>query len=301
MVHALNYSIAKKINLLPWLLLLFSFVLLNGCATKSHRDGPPPFQVDETKIADATPKAEPLAKYGNMPSYRVRGKRYYVMKSAKNYRERGTASWYGMKFHKQRTSSGEPYNLAAMTAAHKTLPLPTYVEVTNLSNNKKVIVKVNDRGPFASDRILDLSYVAAKKLGMAGHGTAHVEVRAITPGEAASQPNLWAKKREITPLFEGKSSTSSTTKTYASKSPAVNKSDALYLQVGAFKNRQYAENLRKKIMPMTSSSKVQITHTAQAKSGFYRVKIGPFTNVAQANQMSQKLRDMGLEPRNAKV
>lgn len=296
MVQMLNYSIAKKVHLLPWLLLLFSFILLSGCATKSHRDGPPSFHVDETKVADATPKAEPLAKYGNMPSYRVYGKRYYVMKSAKNYHERGTASWYGMKFHKQRTSSGEPYNVAAMTAAHRTLPLPTYVEVTNLANNKKVIVKVNDRGPFASNRILDLSYVAAKKLGMVGHGTANVDVKAITPGEAASQPNLWAKKREIAPLFEGKSSTP---KTYAAASPTVKKSDPLYLQVGAFKNRQYAENLRKKIMPMTSSSKVQITHTAQAKSGFYRVKIGPFTNVAQANQMSQKLRDMGLQPRDA--
>src|SRR3990167_10024829 len=161
--------------------LLFTALLLSSCTHVARQDGPPNFYVDETKIPNAVPKAEPLAKYGNMQSYRVFGKRYFTLKSNRNYDEIGTASWYGTKFHAQRTSSGARYNMLAMTAAHKSLPLPTYVQVTNLTNGKKIIVKVNDRGPFEGNRIIDLSYVAAKKLGMLGHGTALVRVKSIDP------------------------------------------------------------------------------------------------------------------------
>ncbi len=160
-------------------LLLFA-VLLSSCS-HVRRDGPPNFYVDETKIPNAVPKAEPLAKYGNMKKYYVNGQCYRVMKTSKHYSATGIASWYGTMFHSRRTSSGEPYNMLAMTAAHKTLPLPTYVRVTNLNNHREIIVKVNDRGPFKSNRIIDLSYVAAKKLGMLGRGTAHVRVTAIDP------------------------------------------------------------------------------------------------------------------------
>lgn len=158
-------------------------MLLNGCSTVSRKDGPPPYPVDETKIPNAVPKKEALSKYGNYDTYHVFGKAYHTLKTAKNYEEQGTASWYGTKFHSVRTSSGERYNMLAMTAAHKTLPLPTYVQVTNLKNGKKVIVKVNDRGPFEGNRLIDLSYVAAKKLGMIGHGTALVDVKALDPDQ----------------------------------------------------------------------------------------------------------------------
>jgi rare lipoprotein A len=162
-------------------IVILFMLLLAGCAFTRHKDGPPNYYVDVSKIPNATPKVEPRARYGNLPSYTVFGKRYYTLKSSKGYQAIGTASWYGTQFHSLRTSSGERYNMLGMTAAHKTLPLPTYVQVTNLKNHRQVIVKVNDRGPFASNRIIDLSYVAAKKLGMLGHGTATVEVKAIDP------------------------------------------------------------------------------------------------------------------------
>ena len=171
----------RLLAFLRYILLPTCFMLLLSSCSHVRRDGPPDFYVDETKIPNAKPKVEPRAKLGNMNCYRVKGRTYHVMKSSKNYDEIGTASWYGTLFHGQRASDGERYNMLAMTAAHKTLPLPTYVEVTNLHNHKKIIVKVNDRGPFRNDRLIDLSYVAAKKLGMIGHGTATVEVKAIDP------------------------------------------------------------------------------------------------------------------------
>lgn len=161
-------------------LLIGLLLTLSACSTV-RRDGPPNYNVDVSRIPDASPKVEPLSKYGNLASYRVFGKQYHVMKSSKDYEEQGIASWYGTKFHAQRTSNGERYNMLAMTAAHKSLPLPTYVQVTNLKNGRKVIVRVNDRGPFEGNRVIDLSYVAAKKLGMLGHGTAYVDVKAIDP------------------------------------------------------------------------------------------------------------------------
>jgi rare lipoprotein A len=130
-------------------------------------------------IPDAVPKYEPRSRYGNPPSYEVFGKRYYVLSSGVGYIERGVASWYGPGFHKVRTSTGEPYDMYAMTAAHKTLPLPAYVRVTNLQNGRSVVVRVNDRGPFVANRIIDLSYTAAAKLDMLRNGTAMVEIRSI--------------------------------------------------------------------------------------------------------------------------
>lgn len=176
------------------LIILLLIALLSACSTttKPVKDGPPPFDVDVSKIPDAVPRKEPLSRIGNKPRYTVFGRCYAVMPSSKNFVEYGIASWYGTKFHARRTSNGERYNMLAMTAAHKFLPLPTYVQVTNLSNCRRVIVKVNDRGPFEANRIIDLSYVAAKKLGILGRGTAYVEVRAIDP------ERYWAKRRKIT-------------------------------------------------------------------------------------------------------
>ena len=127
------------------------------------------------------PVKEPYSRYGNPDSYKVEGRQYKILRSASGYKERGVASWYGTKFHKQRTSSGDAYNMYAMTAAHKTLPLPSYVRVKNLENGRQAVVRVNDRGPFRHDRIIDLSYAAAVKLGLLPKGTARVEVESIVP------------------------------------------------------------------------------------------------------------------------
>jgi len=155
--------------------------LLSGCSTTGGRDSVSGDFFDPFGIPDAVPKAEPKSKYGNPESYVVFGKRYYTKGSSKGYVERGLASWYGKKFHGQRTSSGERYDMYAMTAAHKTLPLPTYARVTNVTNGRSAVVKINDRGPFHGNRIIDLSYSAARKLGVVAKGTAMVEIRAIDP------------------------------------------------------------------------------------------------------------------------
>lgn len=149
-------------------------VFLSGCMLA----GQPP---DDASTADAVPKSEPRSKFGNPPFYTALGRRYTVLASADGYVARGVASWYGPDFHGKRASSGETYNMYTMTAAHPTLPLPSYVKVTNLENGRSAIVRINDRGPFKSDRIIDLSYAAARKLGVWQNGTAFVEVRAITP------------------------------------------------------------------------------------------------------------------------
>lgn len=178
MMTALAKQIVKKIRFLS--MLFFFTLLISGCVAHHRKDGPPPFPVDVSKIHNAVPKVEPLSRIGNKP-YTVFGKHYQVLKSRKNYVAIGVASWYGTQFHHHRTSNGEWYNMLAMTAAHRTLPLPTYVQVTNLRNGLRIIVKVNDRGPFEKNRLIDLSYVAAKKLGMADRGTALVEVKALDP------------------------------------------------------------------------------------------------------------------------
>jgi rare lipoprotein A len=189
------------------LILLVTLVLVSGCSSKfrpKQYDGPPKhIPKNLLRTPNAVPKLEPKSRRGNYfgksksNSYVARKRRYHVMHSSKGYRARGLASWYGTKFHGRKTSSGEHYNMFDMTAAHRTLPLPSYVKVTNLHNQKSVIVKVNDRGPFHGNRLIDLSYVAAAKLGMLGHGTAHVEIKSIDPRDHAK---MLAKKpsRKVT-------------------------------------------------------------------------------------------------------
>tara|TARA_Y100000588_G_C14203748_1_gene903685 strand:- start:459 stop:1283 length:825 start_codon:yes stop_codon:yes gene_type:complete len=149
-------------------------------AKERLKDGPPSFKSKKTQTS-AYPKLEPYSRYGNRASYDVDGRQYHVLASSHGYKARGIASWYGTKFHQKNTSSGESYDLYAMTAAHKTLPLPTYVKVKNIVNNREVVVKVNDRGPFHENRIIDLSYGAAKKLDILEKGTGLVEIEAIHP------------------------------------------------------------------------------------------------------------------------
>ncbi len=204
--------------------LVACFFFIAACTTvKPHhgdQDYAPSHDVDVQALRDAVPKQEPRSKYGNPKSYCVLGHTYRVMASSYGFRERGIASWYGMKFNKKRTSSGEIYNLYAMTAAHKTLPLPTYVRVVNLQNRRSCVVKVNDRGPFKQDRILDLSYAAARKLGVFEHGTALVEITALDPSHPRGNLNL---------------------------PTSLGRTPHLYLQVGAFASKNNADAFRMKV------------------------------------------------------
>ncbi len=257
--------------------LFFLTLMLSACSTttaKRHRyslrhDAPPCFKVNCDKIPDAVPKAEPFSKRGNPKSYVVLGRRYYVLKSSQGYCARGTASWYGMKFHRFHTSNGETYDVSGMTAAHKTLPLPTYLQVHNLRNGKKVIVKVNDRGPFSHNRLIDLSYAAAKKLGMAGTGTAPVEIRAITPG--------------TTCLIARNTTSQSTSSTQ----------NWPYIHLGIFKQRSQAQKLALQIKNWTHSS-VRIAKTPINQRLYYQVVVGPLSNVKSSKQLRHQLQLAGL-------
>jgi len=270
-----------------WSFLLLLCMQLVGCSAHHYsKDGPPPFDVDVSKIPDAVPKPEPKSKFGNPPSYVALGKRYYVLKSSHNFEEKGTASWYGMKFHKQRTSSGEPYDLTAMTAAHRTLPLPTYALVTNLKNGKHVVVKINDRGPFADNRVMDLSYAAAKKLGITGHGTGYVDIKAIDPYHP--ELVLDSVKTNTTPISTPPV-TQNTTTILASAANQQHK----YLQMGAFSSQENAQKLANRLSEYSS-------YPAHIKAGelngqtIYRVQIGPMPSVASSTQLVAKLENAGL-------
>jgi rare lipoprotein A len=171
--------------------IVMTLLILSGCGSSPRPggyykdDGPherPPANLD--RVADAVPRTEPLHKYANRP-YEALGKRFVPMTSLQPFKQRGMASWYGKRYHGQKTSSGEVYDMYAMTAAHPTLPIPSYARVTSVANGKSVVVRINDRGPFKSDRVIDLSYVAAHKLGYIQAGQARVEVEAIVPGRNA--------------------------------------------------------------------------------------------------------------------
>ena len=184
----MNNKIRKNLTIL-WIV-VFCLTQLSGCSSSLgyKKDGPINF-LNPSQIADATPKAEPLSKYGNK-SYRMGNHHYHVLKSAKDYKIQGIASWYGAKFNGHTTSSHEKYDLFGMTAASPTLPLPTYIKVKNLKNGKEAILRVNDRGPFRNNRILDVSYAAAKKLDFVHRGIARVEITVIDPKQWQPQNKL---------------------------------------------------------------------------------------------------------------
>ncbi len=270
-------NLRARISHIAFIMLFLCLTLLTACSTV-RKDGPPRYDIDVSHIPDAKPKVEALSRIGNKP-YVVFGKRYYVMNSSKNYKERGIASWYGTKFHARHTSSGERYNMLAMTAAHRSLPLPTYVQVKNLHNGRKIIVKVNDRGPFESGRLIDLSYAAAKKLGMVGHGTTRVEVTAI-------DPRAYHRESTHAPVFLAKNTKHHTP-------PATHQAkQTVYLQVGAFSNRTYAEKLQKRIQSVIHSP-VHITKLQKSKI-LYCVRIGPIYDQASVSKINQQLNSLGL-------
>ena len=261
-------------------IILFSALFLQACSSSSryniNQDHGPSNPVDVSEVSNAVPKAEPRSKYGNPKNYKVLGKWYSVRQSSKGYTKKGIASWYGKKFHGHRTSSGETYDMYAMTAAHKTLPLPTYVRVTHLENGKSVIVKINDRGPFHDNRIIDLSYSAAKKLGVTAKGTGAVEVVAI-------DPETYQKKEPYKPNVNRPSALS----TYPAKS-----NYKLYLQVGAFISQQNANKLHQRLSRMFKQQ--QIHSDFASEKNVYRVRIGPLASVAIADKLSVYLNNKGI-------
>ncbi len=270
-------------------------LLLAGCGSlpryaPPQADGAPGYQVDLSAIPDAVPRPEPRSKYGNPDAYVVAGRRYQVLADSHGYVERGIASWYGTKFHGRRAAMGEPYDMFAMTAAHKTLPLPTYVEVTNLQNGRKVIVKVNDRGPFKANRIIDLSYAAAVKLGITGTGL--VEIRAIDP--QAWQRERQARRPAAKQSPHPKPATPPALPTSASaKTQAAPEQAALYLQIGAFAERRNAELLRQRLQEL-APGKIRIVHNDSSAQPLYRVHIGPIPSIEDADRMTRTLATMGL-------
>jgi peptidoglycan lytic transglycosylase len=227
-------------------LVTFLTLLMVSCGG-DIKDGPPPRDIDVNNIPDAVPRFEPITRAGNKSPYVVLGKKYYVLPSFKNYRDRGKASWYGTKFHGNTTSNGETYNMYSMTAAHKTLPIPCYVQVTNLDNGRRAVVRVNDRGPFHDDRIIDLSYAAAKKLGIFAAGTANVEVVAIDP--ASFQPGV--------------------------KAPTTAATGGTFLQVGAFSSPDAAERYRQRAARGASIPAKVEREDASGKT-LFKVLVGPF-------------------------
>jgi rare lipoprotein A len=239
---------------------------LAGCSSQPYRTPPlPPLPPpgDIEAIPEPIPKAEPRSAKGNPPFYTVLGKRYFVMEKAEGYFERGVASWYGPGFHAAATSNGERYDMYAMTAAHKTLPLPAYVQVTNLRNGRSVVVRVNDRGPFKDGRIIDLSYTAASKLGMLKDGTTFVEVRALTPEQKAAPP---------TPP------------------PAP---EALYVQAGAFASESNAARLQEQLRTQ-GIDKTFIREDRVDGRTLYRVRVGPIPSVNEFDRVLARLRSLGL-------
>lgn len=240
--------------------------MLSACGLGPERDRPPGGGVGPASTPGAVPRAEPKSRLGNPRSYVANGRQYYTLPSAQGFVERGIASWYGPKFHGRRTSSGETYDMHKMTAAHRTLPLPTYVSVRNLVTGKEIVVRVNDRGPFHGDRIIDLSYAAATTLGIARQGTGPVEVRALVSGTpvrpvATSRP------------FE----------------PA-----RLFVQAGAFQAASNASKLRTRLADV-SGLPVRVRRAMSDGRVLYRVWLGPLSSVREADEVTDMLALLGIE------
>ena len=279
---------------------LVTLVTLAACSGGSgsggggyYKDDGPPSDVPAnlSSIPDAVPKLEPLARGPNRP-YTVMGKRYVPDTSEQPYRARGTASWYGRKFHGRKTSNGEQYDMFAMTAAHTTLPIPSYVRVTRVSNGKSVIVRVNDRGPFLHDRVIDLSYAAAHRLGMVGPGSAEVIVERITPGQIRA--GSW-NTQDYAVVQTEPVSTAVEEVAVATSSSASSGSGPVFLQIGAFREEPNAKALAAKAaQSMPGNLPIEVD---ESKNNIYRVRIGPFANRAQAlSRVDQVRQSLGVTP-----
>lgn len=284
------------ISLSPrWWLLVGICLVLAACSTKGPSrpgssasktpartgggyyldDGPLdaiPANLDQ--IPDAVPVDAPLHRFANRP-YVALGQNFVPDTSNQPYTARGIASWYGRKFHGQRTSSGEEYNMFGMTAAHPTLPIPSYARVTSVANGRSVVVRVNDRGPFLRGRVIDLSYVAAYKLGYIGQGSAEVIVERVFPGDHSTPPLILA----TTPL----------PKAPPLVAVALSEQNDVYLQVGAFGTQANAEALCRTLQPQLFTQNIAAELDVVNRDGLYKVRLGPFDTVEQARTVAQQL------------
>jgi rare lipoprotein A len=291
-----------------------------GAGAYYQDDGPgenPPANLDD--VPDAVPKAEPLRAAANRP-YSVFGKEYVPQTSIHNtFRQRGVASWYGRKFNGAKTSSGELYDMYAMTAAHPTLPIPSYARVTNIANRRSVIVRVNDRGPFLSDRIMDLSYTAAYRLGYVRAGSAMVEVESIDPANfhpaaakaggrlipepapaavviaepapPVAQPAIAAESKSPEPVTAAAEPPAAA----IAELPVSSDASGVYLQLGAFSQHDNAEMFRARIYRQLG----WLTDSIQIKSGdgLYRLHLGPYRDRAEAERVAARIREtLELKP-----
>ena len=245
--------------------------ILTGCSIANRRPPqptapevvpPPPANVES--IPDAIPRREPRSAHGNPPFYKILGRRYVVLATADGYLERGVASWYGPTFHGENTSNGEKYDMYAMTAAHKTLPLPCYARVTNLKNGRSIVVRINDRGPFVANRLIDLSYTAAAKLDMLKEGTTLVEVKALT----VQEPDDLTRSAQAPP-------------------------PALYVQVGAFADQNNAKRVLDRLHTGGLSSAF-ILAPPVGSPPLYRVRLGPISTVPEFDQLAARLKELGF-------
>ena len=291
--------------------------MTGGCGTTGQRDagapprsgggyylddGPganPPENIDD--IPDAVPRMEPLHR-GTARPYVVMGRSYVPMTALRPYRARGIASWYGRRYHGKRTSSGEVYDMYGMTAAHTTLPIPSYARVTNVANGRSVIVRINDRGPFVDDRLIDLSYTAAHRLGVLAGGRALVEVETIIPGApdatAADSP-LPAGGPPAAPP-ESASAPDPAIESPVPASPpsriaSTGEAGGHYLQLGAFGSRENAENFlaRAKAQADWLAARLHLS----PREGLFRVHAGPYASEAEARQAAQRIAEaLGERP-----
>ncbi|HWW21403.1 MAG TPA: septal ring lytic transglycosylase RlpA family protein [Steroidobacteraceae bacterium] len=283
-----------------------SLLLLAGCFSPPARRTPPaptpaptapstvlpsnPPSVND--IPDAIPRFEPRSVYGNPPFYVVAGHRYAVLPSSAGYVERGVASWYGTEFHGLKTSTGESYDMFAMTAAHKTLPLPCYARVTNLSNGRSAVVRINDRGPFVANRIIDLSYSAARKLDMIRNGTAFVQLEVLTP----AAPMVTAELPVSVPAISASVIGASTAPPIPGPPPAVPPPAALpsstfFIQVGAYAKSQNAQSVARRLR--ASGIDRVITLAPTDAQPLQRVRIGPIVSVQQFDALISQLATLG--------
>lgn len=248
--------------------------------TQQHDSGPSPSEeVDVAKIPQPKPRNEAPSKYGNHTPYTVFGETYHVLPSSEGYVAEGIASWYGSKFHGHRTSSGEPYDMYQFTAAHKNLPLPTFARVTNLDNNKSVIVRVNDRGPFHPDREIDLSWAAAKALDIDQHGTGRVRVEVMTSTQRSVAGATTAQKKPHSGIHA------------AADSPPP--PGEMYLQVGAYGQAERAQVLQKELLQKMTYP-IAIRPMDRDGQRLYRLWVGPFNTESSLNRAAEDLLNMGF-------
>lgn len=291
------------------LIALAAAVFLSGCGSAPTRDGTsvprapggyylddgpgvnPPANLDQ--IPDAQPRVEPI-KASTVRPYTAFGRTYRPMTQLVPYKARGTASWYGKRYHGQPTASGEPYDMYAMTAAHRTLPIPSYARVTNLRSGKSVIVRVNDRGPFRGDRLIDLSYTAAYQLGIIGSGSDLVEVESIMPGQAVSAHSVDAPVPEPTAPVPAAQASEPPVGRTAEPAVAAEPKGA-YVQLGAFSLRPNAESFLARVR--ADLGWLADTIGLYVRDGVYRVHAGPYADRKQADQVAARIeQSMDLRP-----